>query len=318
MTFEVFESVCRRFRRELLVEIGVAGDERYVHHRTAFFLYGSDVVILTVEIIVEQFRLLFVHLFELFKSAYFKHPLVNESRDVNAPAGRSVVHRIVFRHRLPVEHRRAVGTSVAEQVFADDNDGKSGRSHILLRSGVDNAELRNVNGLRHYAGRHIRNERNIAGVGNVRILRSVDRVVEADVDVGRVFSEAVARGLRDIREVIRLACCRLDDVAVLLRFFVRLAGELSGDYVVGFAAYGQKVERNRRELRGRAALQKQDFVVVGNIHDLAEVRFGLFDDCVVIRRSVAHLHDRHSRGPVANQILRSFFENGHWQHGRAC
>ena len=51
-----------------------------------------------------------------------------------------------------------------------------------------------------------------------------------------------------------------------------------------------QIERNGGKLRGCAALQKENLVVVRNVHEAAEVLLGSLDDGIVIGRSMTHLH----------------------------
>ena len=66
-------------------------------------------------------------------------------------------------------------------------------------------------------------------------------------------------------------------LADALRFLERFLRPDAGQYIVGFAAFGQKVHRDHRELQRRAALKKQHAVVVGNARELSHVGFGAED-----------------------------------------
>ena len=59
----------------------------------------------------------------------------------------------------------------------------------------------------------------------------------------------------------------------------------------------------------RAALQKQDFVIVRNIHQLAEILLSFLDDAVKDLSSVAHFHYGHSASAVIEHFFLCFFKN---------
>ena len=54
---------------EFFIKIGITRDEGDVHHRTAVLSYGSDVVVLRIEVIIKQSRLFRVHLLHHLKAA---------------------------------------------------------------------------------------------------------------------------------------------------------------------------------------------------------------------------------------------------------
>ena len=137
------------------------------------------------------------------------------------------------------------------------------------------------------------------------------------MNVVGIRTEGFAGGCRNLCEVVVLGGSNRLRVAVLLRFLIGLGGELTGQNVIRLAGLHQ-VQRNCRELRRRAALQEKYLVVVRNVHDGAEIRFRLLDDCFIRGRSVAHFHNGHACITVTNEFGCGFFQYGKREHRRTC
>ena len=110
-------------------------------------------------------------------------------------------------------------------------------------------------------------------------MRAVDGLVLADVDVVGVFSELELVDIGDIGEVAVLARCHAARITEQLCLLESLLRPRAGNDVVGLAVQHQ-VHGDGRKLLGRAALQEEHLVVVGNAHQIAQVGFGLFDDAL--------------------------------------
>ena len=80
----------------------------------------------------------------------------------------------------------------------------------------------------------------------------------------------------------------------------------------------RQVHRNHVELRGRAALQEQDFVVWGNVQQRAQVLFGVMKDAEEHFRAVAHRHDGKACAVVIKHFLLRGTQYGFGQDGGAC
>ena len=78
-----------------------------------------------------------------------------------------------------------------------------------------------------------------------------------------------------------------------------------------------EVERDRGKLQRCAALHEDDLVVVRDIHDLAQLRFGLHDDIIKHFGAVAHFHDGHAAAFKVDEIVPRAFEHFQRKHGRA-
>ena len=96
---------------------------------------------------------------------------------------------------------------------------------------------------------------------------------------------------RDVAEVVVLA--RRGDVADTedFRFLVSFLGEAAGYDVAADLAVPREIHRDHRELRRRAALQKQHIVVVAKPHQRENVRFCLVQHRFELFGAVADLDD---------------------------
>ena len=132
----------------------------------------------------------------------------------------------------------------------------------------------------------------------------MDRLVGADVEVFGVLGLRDVIERRDLGVLFRLS--RPDEVrlAVFLGFFVGLVAPGSGDDEVGgIGRRGAEVEWDAGELGGRAALEEDDGVVVGDSEELTQIGFRFLDDEVEFFSPVTHLHDAHAAAAVVVKFL---------------
>ena len=131
-------------------------------------------------------------------------------------------------------------------------------------------------------------------------------VVERDlVHVGNVSVRFILGG-RD-----------LAGIAVDLTFLPCLFGEIARNDVVRLARV-HEVERNRRKLLARAALYEEHAVILGDVHQFAQVGFRLLHDGgkrLVAVGNFAHAHA--GAGEIQKLFLR-FFQYLEGKHGRPC
>ena len=73
----------------------------------------------------------------------------------------------------------------ADQVFAHDDEGQAGRAGVLLRAGVDQAELRDVEGAGEEMGGGIGHQGNLGGRNRVKF-DPANGLVRAVVHVGGI------------------------------------------------------------------------------------------------------------------------------------
>lgn len=139
------------------------------------------------------------------------------------------------------------------------------------------------------------------------------------MEVRRIRADIGARDGWDTVEMIVLRGCSATGViAEFQRFLKSFARELPRDDIIRLPRPSDQVERDCRKLRGRSALQKQDFIVVGNPHQLPQIGFRAGNDRFVIRRAMRHLHNRHSALPVTDQFRCGGLQHRQGKHGRPC
>ena len=142
---------------------------------------------------------------------------------------------------------------------------------------------------------HICFNNTIYGTKYPYIPETGDIPLVADMYVRRIGSYHILRNRGNMIEIIFFSCSyALNVIAELLRFLERLARELTGYDVVCLARSLDKVKRNCRKLCGRAALKEKHLVIFGNVHQLAKHSLSVLDDRFIVRRSMGHLHNRHS------------------------
>jgi hypothetical protein len=90
---------------------------------------------------------------------------------------------------LPVKCRRRDRQRAIEEIVADDDHRQPGRAGVLLRAGVDHAELRDVDHPGQDVRRHVGDERHVAGLGRPLVFDAADRLVRADVHVRGIAVE---------------------------------------------------------------------------------------------------------------------------------
>ena len=95
------------------------------------------------------------------------------------------------------------GARATEQIFAHDHEREAGRTDVLLRAGVDQAELRHVDRPRQDRRGHVGDQRHGAGVRHEMKLDAADRLVRRVVQVRGVRRALPARDRRNRR--VRLA-----------------------------------------------------------------------------------------------------------------
>ena len=294
---------------ELLVEVGVRAGEGDIHGTAVTVLDGVLEEVLTVEVIVEDFRLGFVDLLHLGETAdVILQILEHQTGHVDAPAGGRVVHAVLGQQSGVIHHGGHGVGGVAQQVVPDDGDGHASGGDVLLNAEVDAAVFRHIHGLGEDHGAHIRHQRHALHLGHLDVLGAEDGVVLADVDVAGILVVGDGVHIRDVGEVFVLAGGHDVGLAELGGFLGGQVGEVAGDDVVRLAG-GHKVQRHHGKLLGRTALEEADLVVVGDVHHTAQRGLGLGDDGIEPLAAVAHLHHALAAVAILEQLCLSLLEH---------
>ena len=164
--------------------------ERDVHPRPAVRLGVAAVEAAAVDLGVELRRLPRVLLLDRRQPALLDQPLHHQPHDVDREHRRRVVHRLVLDVHAVVQHRRQRRRRSLDHVVADDHQRDSGRREVLLRSGVNQRVLRDVDRAAEHVGRGVGDQRHGADVRQTGELGAEDRVVGRHVHVGRARDRA--------------------------------------------------------------------------------------------------------------------------------
>ena len=105
----------------------------------------------------------------------------------------------------------------------------------------------------------------------------------------------------DIGKVFVLAAGGNAGRAELGGFLGSLFAEVAGHKVIRRAG-GHKVQRHHGKLLGRAALEKADLIIVGDVQHPAHGGLGIVDDFIEPFTAVAHLHHAHAGTMVVQQF----------------
>ena len=249
-----------------------------------------------------------------FHTALLLEPCEHEAEDVDIPARRRVVHRVLVDHTLIAVHDRRDRQLMSGKRTVNDRDREPRGCHVLLRTGKDHAVLRHVHRARENVGRHIARERHAAGLGHILPFRTVDGVIGAIVKVRSTGRELQLALLRDAGVTAGGGICRDVHRAVLLGFFCRASGKVPGHGVIRRAVRPHQIKRDHRKLRRSAALQKQDRMCVRDGQCAAKARLHFLKDIGKGLTSVTHLHHGHTRPVIIEQFCLCLLKHFLRQH----
>src|SRR5690606_2317461 len=122
-------------------------------------------------------------------AALLLEPLENQPGQVPGEGCRGVVHRAVVGGDLVVEHGRATGTGATQQVFAHDHHHQAARADVLLRTRIDQAVFRHIDGARQNVRRHVHYQRYVAHFRHPVELQAAYGLVAGVVQVGGVLGQ---------------------------------------------------------------------------------------------------------------------------------
>ena len=147
-----------------------------------------------------------------------------------------------------------------------------------------------------------------------KVFQQIVDEAEADLrDLMGILGNVKIGAVGNVAVVLVLGGSGDDDLAVLLSLGNGLLGPCAGLDVDGLAVLHQ-IPRHSRELQRSAALNEQDLVVVGDVHQLAQVGLGLVSDLLEHLGAVAHLHDAHTAAAVVHHLVPDLLQHGLRHH----
>ena len=201
-------------------------------------------------------------------------------------------------------HRRQVAHDAVEHVLADDGEGDTGRSQVLLRTAVDHGVFRNIDRTRQDVGRHV-GDQGHRRVDILVVFGTVDRIVRGDVQVVQILGNGET--LRDVGEVAVLGRSQNLHFAVTLGLLDGLLRPYARIHVAGLLA--EEVGSHLIEEGARTAADVEDLVVVGNREQLAEKTVGLLHHGIEILRAVGDRENRKPRSVEVKNCLGGLFDH---------
>ena len=318
MSLDAAESVFCGFGDELLLKLLARQAEGDVHEGAAVLVRMSLVeAVGAVNRIVEKRRLLLVALRHFGEAALRLDPCGDLADHVDAESGRRVVEGVLLVVRRVAKHCGERLGALFEQRLLRDDEAGSGGAEVLLHACVDEAEFLEVEGTREHVGRHVGKERNFARLGNVVILRAVDRVVVTQMKIRCIRIEFDFFLRRHMAEAAVLrGSCNLTD-AEECGLFVSLRREAARQHIAALLLLRRIVHRDHGESEARAALHEEHVVVVAESHEREDVRLRLVVHLVIRLGTVRNLEDRHARVVEIEKLRLRFLEHIKRQSGRA-
>ena len=303
------------FLHKFLLQLLGGQPEGHVHVGAIFSHGGAAVVAArTVDGGVQMRGLVGVYLGQGSQATLLIDPARDQHDQVDGEARRRVVHRAFSGVGLVAEDGRYFFRRALQQVLADGHQGHPGRAHVLLRAGIDQPELAEVQRTGEDVRRHIGHQRSIHG-GDALHLRALNGLVGGDVQVGRARGQLEFRGLGHAGRLLLADVGRHVDFADVLAFLDGLAAPGAGIDVVRGLPLAQQVHGHQGELGAGSAGLEQDGEVVAQAHQALEVgrRLGLHG--VVLLAAVAHFHEGHARAFVVHQLGLGFDQDFFGQYG---
>ena len=154
------------------------------------------------------------------------------------------------------------------------------------------------------------------GIPCLLIGGAVNGLILADVDVVGVVGNIEIGAVGNVAVVLILGGGGHDEFAVLFSLGNGLLGPSAGLDVHGLAVLHQ-IPCHSGELQGGAALDEQNLVIVGNVHQITQIGLGLVDDLLKDLGTMAHLHDAHTAATVVHHFVADLLQNGFRHHSGA-
>ena len=297
---------------------GAPQPEGHVHVRTAlpFGVRNEELAAVPVEHVVDQLALRRGPGGRRLQAAdLVPQPARHEEQHVYAEDVRRVETRPLLRLAPVAEHRVQVVAAAFEQAIRNDHHGQPRGPGVLLRAGVEQAELADVDRARQKVRRHVAHQGRIPDRGRAVELDALDRLVRRAVNVGRGRRQIELRVIRHANEVVAPAVPGHVDFALARSLDRCLAAPGAGQDVARRQVLTTKqVDRDHRELQRSAALKKQHLIVVRNAKQLAQIGLRFGQDRVERRRTVTELQHGAAGAGQREQVALYLLQDRHREH----
>ena len=230
----------------------------------------------------------------MFEPALRVDPIEHQPGEVPGEGGRRAGKRFSFGVNLVVEHAGSPRSCSAQQILAHDDHGETGDAHVLLGAGIDDAELRDIDGARQNRRGHVRHQDCAAQIRHLVELHAADGFVGGEMQKGRVLAQAPL-GERRYTRVALLSAARhhvdLHEARAFLDGHFRPQTRID---VIRRRAVASEIQGHGRKLRARRAVEKQDRIVVWNRHQSPQRAPGAVGNCSKGLAAMIDFHYRHS------------------------
>ena len=270
MTLQVFQSSSLCFCNKLCIQILIASDKRHIHQRTVFLANRALEQLALVEVVVEDGSLFFVPLLDGFQSAHLLQPLEYLAANVNAICRRCIIQGLCVCLCLPFQHGRGVCNRCffRNQVVPNNHDDNTSRANVLLNAAPDDTVLGNINRFAQEAGRNVCNQRLTLGVREGLELCTINGIVFTNINIICIWINRQIGAIRNVREGFIFGRCNLHCLSVLLCFLISFLCPLTRYNVICNAIFHQ-VHRDCGELLRCTTLQKQNSIIIWNVHQIS-------------------------------------------------
>ena len=294
------------------------GHEGHVHQGAVFLDDGAGEELALVQEVVEDLRLLLVPGVHGLQAALVQQVSEHLAAAVDGPAVGGVVHRTVVGVGLVAEvGGYGLVQIVPDQVLADDDHRHAGGAHVLLHAGPDEAILADIAGAGKEHGGLVAHQHGVSTRRQGVEGSAVDGLILTDIEIVGVFGDLQSGAVGNIGEVFVGRRGHHLHFAKLLCLADGLFGPAAGLHIAGNAVFHQ-VHGNHGKLQRTSALHKEDFIVLRDVHELAQVSLCLVPDLLEDGRAVAHLHHAHAAALIVHHLGSDLLQNLLRHHGRTC
>ena len=244
-------------------------------------------------------------------------PFEHQGGDVPRERARGVGHGPGRGLRGVADDGGGEGVGAVEQVLTHDDDREARHPHVLLRAGVDEPEASHVDRARQDVRRHVGDEGRPARVRDAGELDPGDGLVRDVVEVGRSGGGLPLLPGRDGAVAVRLRGRGHPHPAEAprLRDGARRPGP--GVDVARGPPLSREVERNRRELHLRAALEEEHAMGLRDLHQPAKARLEPRRELQERPAAVALLRHRDAGAVPVREVLADPLDDRRGQRGGA-